>query len=93
MLKAVQEAIPDVQHRIDVEAISNHAPIITLTYDPAKITISGTDLAQKLRTQNPSIETASARRNSISISTWMMLPGEEVIVADELRRHFKAAKA
>ncbi len=93
VLSAVKTVIPDVQHRIDIEAIANHAPIITLTYDPAVIGISGNDLAQTLRTQKPSIEVASSRPNAIAISTWMLLPGEEITVANELRRHFHAAKA
>lgn len=93
VLRAVKSVIPDVQHSIAIEAISNHAPIITFTFDPVAQGITGTDLAQALRTQDPSIEVASARRNTISISTWMMLPGEDVIVGNELRKHFRAAKA
>ena len=74
------------------EAIANHVPILMLTYDPAVIGITPVDVAAKLRAQTPSIEVASARGNTLGISTWMLLPTEELVVARELRKLLKSGK-
>jgi L-seryl-tRNA(Ser) seleniumtransferase len=89
--RAVKD-LPGASHTFVTEAIANHAPILMFTYDADAVGIKPVEVAAKLRAQSPSIETASARGNTLGISTWMLLPGEEFIVARELRKVLKPAK-
>ena len=91
VLRAVKD-IPTITSTYVTEAIANHVPILMLTYDPAVVGISPVDVAAKLRAQTPSIEVASARGNTLGISTWMLLPGEEITVGRELRKLLKSNK-
>jgi L-seryl-tRNA(Ser) seleniumtransferase len=86
--------IPTLTTDFFEEPIANHVPILRLTWDPDKVGITPTDVFQKLRTQDPSIELAGARGNTLSINTWMLLDNEEVaIVGREIRKALKSAKA
>lgn len=94
ILHAVKD-IPTLQATIVVPAIANHVPHLVLTYDPEVVGISPGKIQELLRKGTPPIElnpaTGTASRglsvvpNSIVLSTWMMLPGEEQIVAQRLR--------
>lgn len=85
--------IPTIQSTFFTEPIANHVPILMLTYDPAVVGIKPEDVLTKLRALNPSIELASGRDNTIGVSTWMLQPGEELIVARELHKVLRSAKA
>ncbi|MEO6910536.1 MAG: selenocysteine synthase [Edaphobacter sp.] len=92
VLRMVKD-IPTMKSTRVTEPIANHVPILMLTYDPAVVGITPKEVATKLEAQNPSIVVASSNENTIGISTWMMLPGEDVIVGRELRKVLKSAKA
>ena len=92
VLRMVRD-IPTMKSTRVTEPIANHVPTLMLTYDPAVVGITPKEVAAKLEAQNPSIVVASSDQNTIGISTWMMLPGEDVIVGRELRNVLKSAKA
>ena len=52
--------------------------------DPDKAGLTPDQVRQKLKEAHPSIETVGGRE-SIGITTWMMDPGQERIVARRLR--------
>jgi L-seryl-tRNA(Ser) seleniumtransferase len=85
--------IPTMKSTRVTEPIANHVPILMLRYDPAVVGITPKEVAAKLEAMNPSIVLASASEDTIGVSTWMMQPGEDVIVARELRKALKSAKA
>ncbi len=87
--------VPTMESRIVVPPIANHVPHLILSYDPAKLGITPATVAEQLRRGTPSIELNpatgtngrgfNADDHSIILSTWMLQPGEEVIVAERLR--------
>ncbi|HZY62735.1 MAG TPA: selenocysteine synthase [Edaphobacter sp.] len=85
--------IPTITSTRVTEPIANHVPILMLTYDPAVVGITPKEVMAKLEAQNPSVVLASADENTLGVSTWMLQPGEEVIVGRELRKVLKSAKA
>jgi L-seryl-tRNA(Ser) seleniumtransferase len=86
------KSIPTMTSTRVTEAIANHVPILMLTYDPAVVGITPFDVAAKLRALNPCIEVASARGDTIGISTWMLQPGEEIVVGRELLKALKSGR-
>ncbi|MEQ9377649.1 MAG: selenocysteine synthase [Imperialibacter sp.] len=79
--------------KIHVPPIANHIPTLDLSWDTKKVKISGNGLKDVLRSGHPSIEVAGGGENSVSITTWMMRPGQERIVAGRIREGLEKAAA
>jgi L-seryl-tRNA(Ser) seleniumtransferase len=91
--------VPTLQASIVVPAIANHIPHLILTYDPATLHITPREARQRLLTGTPVIElnphTGSNRAsqglpaptpNALVLTTWMLQPGEELIVGRQIRK-------
>jgi uncharacterized pyridoxal phosphate-dependent enzyme len=95
--------IPTVQTQIFVPPVANHVPHLLITYDQSRIKITGAEVMQKMRQGTPRIELnpstggppASAGlpggSNTIVVGVWMMLPGEDAVVAKRLREVLQGA--
>jgi D-glucosaminate-6-phosphate ammonia-lyase len=80
--------------------LSNHSPGVSITWDPAKLGITGQEVARALDTTEPRIllnagggrgQTAG-NQSGISITAYMMSPGEEKIVADRIHAILSARR-
>lgn len=79
------QSLPGVQAKIDVPPIANHVPTLNISWDVKKVQVSGDGLKDILRKGHPSIEVAGGGANSISITTWVLISGQERIVASRVR--------
>lgn len=77
-------SVPGTQPEIHVPEIANHVPSLRLKWDPTKIKATAEDVRNALRNGHPSIETVGDKE-TLGITTWMMIPGEERIVARRLK--------
>ena len=75
------------------EGLDNHSPVLIVSWDPAKLHITGEEMAEELGRNKPRIALSfGARRNApsepglttISITAGQMQPGEDKIVADRI---------
>lgn len=73
-----------------VPPFANHVPTLEVKWDPEVVKITTQQMTQNLRNGNPSIE-INPGRNSMSIATFVMIPGEEKIVARRLKEEFSKA--
>jgi len=73
-------SVPGVEPEIHVPDIANHVPSLRLRWDERKVRITPGEARESLRNGHPSIETVGGSE-SLDITTWMMNPGEERIVA------------
>jgi len=69
--------------------LSNKSPSLTITWDPSKLHITGDEVAEELARTKPRIALGGdARGNeattSISVTAWMMQPGDDKVVADRI---------
>ncbi len=90
-IKIINEAalsIPGVTPEVHVPEIANHVPSIRLRWDKSKIKISVDEAREALRNGHPSIETVGGSE-SLDMTTWMMIPGEERIVARRIKEVLK----
>ena len=71
-------------------ALGNHTPTMRIGWDSSKIKLTVKSLQEQLRGGNPSIEVVG-EPNAISITTWMLKPGQEKIVAARLKEEFTKA--
>jgi uncharacterized pyridoxal phosphate-dependent enzyme len=72
--------------------LSNKSPSLTITWDPSKVHITGDEVAEELARTKPRIalggdargNDAEAGTTSISVTAWMMQPGDDKVVADRI---------
>jgi len=83
--------IDGVTTEIEVPEVANHVPTLKISWDTKKIKQTGKEITEALRNGHPSIEVAGIGEDKFQITTWMMLPGQERIVADKVREAFISA--
>lgn len=86
------KTVPGTETEYYVPEIANHVPTLRITWDQNRIPVTPNDAKQRLRDGHPSIETGGGR-DDISVSVWMMRPGEVEIVAYRIRDVLRAAAA
>ncbi|NNV54068.1 aminotransferase class V-fold PLP-dependent enzyme [Limnovirga soli] len=85
--------IPGLTTEVKVPTLGNVTPTLHVTWDKTKLKLTTKDLQEKLRNGSPSIEIVNGGDEHISITTWVMLPGQERIVAKRLSEELAAATA
>jgi uncharacterized pyridoxal phosphate-dependent enzyme len=97
--------IPSVRTSIMVPELANHVPHLMIDFDPAVIGASTRELRVRLRTATPSIElnphTGSKESsqgvppqpNALVVTTFLLNPGEESVVGQQIRNVLKAPKS
>ena len=74
--------------------LSNRSPSLVISWDPAKLHITGADLADELARTKPRIAVGAGggggakpdpAGTSISVTAWMMQPGDDKIAAERIR--------
>jgi uncharacterized pyridoxal phosphate-dependent enzyme len=86
-IKLIHDAVasvPGSKPEIHVPPIANHVPSLRVKWDQAKIKITPNEARAALRSGHPSIETVGDSE-ALGITTWMMIPGEERVVAKRLK--------
>ncbi|WP_221395162.1 aminotransferase class V-fold PLP-dependent enzyme [Dyadobacter sp. NIV53] len=71
--------------------LGNHTPTLRISWDAAKVSLVVKVLQENLRNGNPSIEIMPGENNTLTITTWMLKPGEEKIVAARLKEELLKA--
>jgi len=78
------------------QGLSNHSPTLVVSWDPAKLHVTGEEIAEELARTRPRIALGGGEgggrnrrepdngKTSISITAWMMQPGDDKIVADRI---------
>ena len=85
------KAVKGVITQITVPALGNITPTLGISWDDSKVKISGKDVQLNLRNGNPSIEIGSAQDKGITVTVWMLKPGQEKIVAARITEELKKA--
>lgn len=87
------ESVNGVKTNTYVPPIADHTPTVNISWDTNKVKFSGDDLLTALRNGTPSIEAYGGGKNSITVSPWMMLPGQDKIVANRIKEELTKASA
>jgi uncharacterized pyridoxal phosphate-dependent enzyme len=69
---------------VQPRGLSNRTPGLRIQWDTAKLGIAGTDVAKLLLDGEPRIVLAGGGPNGVSVTPYMMMPGDEKVVADRL---------
>ncbi|AYN69575.1 aminotransferase class V-fold PLP-dependent enzyme [Euzebyella marina] len=78
------KSVKGVETEIHVPPHANHVPSLKIKWDESIVKISKDDMRKALRDGHPSIETVG-NKEEVGITTWMMDPGQERIVARRVK--------
>jgi L-seryl-tRNA(Ser) seleniumtransferase len=78
--------IPGVTTKFFTPAIANHVPHMQITWD-SRISLTPQQVSQLLRNSKPSIVmSAGEEKPGLAMNSFMLQPGEDQIVAEQLSR-------
>ena len=77
-------SIEGVETEIHVPKYANHVPSLRIRWNDKKVKISPNEVRKQLSEGHPSIQTVGDS-TSVGITTWMMVPGQERIVAKRIK--------
>ena len=77
-------SIVGVETEIHVPKYANHVPSLRIRWNEKKVKISANEVRKQLSEGHPSIQTVGDSTN-VGITTWMMVPGQERIVAKRIK--------
>ncbi len=83
--------VEGVTTEVTVPPIANHTPSLEISWDQSLVRISQRELREKLRNGDPSIELRGSGDNAISLTVFMLEPGQEKIVADRIQEELGLA--
>ena len=93
LIGSAAASVDGVSTKVYVPEINNHVPTLDVSWDTSKFPMSGTEFQTALREGNPSVAVARPAENSINITTWMMVAGQEQTVAARLKEELLRARA
>lgn len=105
VIRHIVRDVPTLKSSLFTPEVANHVPHLILTYDPVVLGITPKQVQERLRALDPCIElnpsTGSTRAgngmpavpNGLVVGTWMLLPGEEVVVGRQIRAALMQHKA
>lgn len=85
--------VPGVRTSYFVPDIANHVPTLNITWDANRIPLTAGQAAKMLRESKPSIVLASGETPGLTMNSFMLQPGEDKIIAEQLTKLFRAHSA
>ena len=90
MIHDAAVSVDGVEGEIHVPEVANHVPSLKITWNDKKVKTTGGELRAKLREGHPSIQ-VMGDDESLAITTWMMQPGQERVVARRVQEVLQEA--
>ena len=84
LIENAVKKIAGVRTEVYIPPIANRTPVLLINWDDSLIRLKSTELMEKLRAGNPSIEVMPGRNDGINVITNSMQNGQEKIVARRL---------
>ena len=82
--------VPGVKTSFFTPDIANHVPHLQITWDEARIRITPVEAAKWLRNTKPPMAIGSGEgRPGLAMNSFMLQPGEDKIVAEQLVKLFR----
>ena len=91
IVEASVKKVKGVTTEATVPPINNHTPNLHISWDPAKTKLTSSELQEKLRKGDPSIEVSGGSGSNISISVFLLKPGQEKILATRILEELSKA--
>lgn len=90
LIREAAQSVKGVTVTTLIPELGNHTPTLRIGWDTALLKISVKELQENLRKGDPSIEVVTGN-NTLGITSWMLKPGEDRIVAARLKEELAKA--
>ncbi|MBT1707863.1 aminotransferase class V-fold PLP-dependent enzyme [Fulvivirgaceae bacterium PWU5] len=92
-IQSAVKGVSGITTEVKLPELGNHTPTLHITWNES-VKITSTKLKENLRNASPSIEIAGGGEpNSVSVTVFMLKPGQEKIVATRLKEELSKAVA
>ena len=91
VMESAAKNVSGVTTNIMVPPVANRTPTLIITWDKSKVKVSRDEFQERLRNGDPSVEVIGGKDDSIVITSWNLLPGQEKLVATRLREELSKA--
>ena len=91
LVESTVKTVAGVNTSITVPPLGNVTPTLQISWDAGKVKLTGKALQEKLRNGQPSIEIGGVKDNGITVTVWMLKPGQEKIVAGRIKEELAKA--
>ncbi len=92
-IKLIRESatsVEGVEAETYLPEIANQVPTLRITWDQSKVKVTQKEAIEKLMLGHPSIQTRGTKEG-MEVSTWMMEPGQERVVAHRVKAVLEVA--
>jgi uncharacterized pyridoxal phosphate-dependent enzyme len=93
LIETTVKTVTGVATEVRVPPLGNHTPTLHISWDPEKLKLTDKQLREALRGANPSIELGGGGANAVSVTVFMLKPGQEKIVATRLKEELSRGLA
>lgn len=83
--------IPGVTTSVIVPPVANRTPTLIISWDKGRVKAGREELISRLRDGSPSVTVMGGKDESITITSWNLLSGQEKLVAARLSEEFTKA--
>lgn len=87
------KSVNGVTTSVTVPTLGNVTPTLQITWDTTALKLTGKGLQERLRNGKPSIEIGGVKDNGITVTVWMLKPGQEKVVARRIKEELMNAAA
>jgi L-seryl-tRNA(Ser) seleniumtransferase len=87
------KGIKGVTTKVSVPPIANITPTLNIAWDINVVKVSNRDFLKRLRAGEPSVTAMGGAENSITITSWNLLDGQDKIVASRIAEELNKALA
>ncbi|HEX9512500.1 MAG TPA: aminotransferase class V-fold PLP-dependent enzyme [Puia sp.] len=91
VIENAAKSVNGVATAVTVPPLGNITPTLAISWDAGKLKLTGKELQEKLRNGSPSIEVGSAQEHGVTVTVWMLKPGQEKIVATRIKEELSKA--
>jgi len=91
-IETAAKEVAGTETNVTVPAIANHTPVLSISWDDAKVKLTGEEMVKALINGDPAIKVGGGK-NSISVAPWMMLPDQEKLVAVRIKEELIKASS
>lgn len=85
--------IPGVTTSVIVPPVANRTPTLIISWDKNRVKVGRDEFINRLRDGSPSVAVMGGKDESITITSWNLLPGQEKLVAARLSEELTKASA
>jgi L-seryl-tRNA(Ser) seleniumtransferase len=89
LIENAAKKVNGVTTKVTIPPVANVTPTLNISWDITKIKLSRDEMLERLRNGDPSIAVMGGGDYGITITVWMLKPGQEKIVAKRVQEELK----